>query len=139
VPNDDKFTKFTPEDLESTLRKLRMLQYFPGDAATAILLYLRDMVPHKEALDFLVSTLINRVGYWPGPKECRGIVCSRYDAADGIDAYCSLPGFTAEEAEAQFLLKEADQKKPRQQIADSSRQFLAEALKAKPTTKRRLQ
>ncbi len=103
---------FTPEDLKVAMAKLGMLDFFPPEPATraAIMMLLGKMVPHKRALEWLVNELINHVGKWPGPAEVRGILCSRFDPADGIDHWSTLPGYSAADGEAKFLLDHDRQK-----------------------------
>lgn len=93
----------TPLDLTEACEDLALLPYFPADGKPAIMRQLAAMCPHREALKWLVQTAINQVRTWPGPAELRGILCTRYDAADGVDTWSTLPGFTAEDGEAKFL------------------------------------
>ena len=58
----------------------------------------------------LVAELVNHVGEWPGPAEVRGLLCTRYDAADRIDAYCNLPGYRAADCEARSLTEHEQHK-----------------------------
>jgi hypothetical protein len=78
-----------------------MLKFWPADPATRaeIGALLARMVPSREALDWLVGTLIDQVGDWPGPAEVRGILCWHYKPADGIERSCSLVGFRPEDGE----------------------------------------
>ena len=99
----NKRERFTTQDLEAACDDLAMMPFFPADARAAVMLFLAKICPHREALRWLVAQLINRVGKWPGPAEIRGLLCTKYDAADGIDGYCSLPGFTPAEMEAQHF------------------------------------
>lgn len=107
-PCGGNVSKFNRKDIESALTKLAMLRYWPADPATRgqIGLLLAKMVPSMEALDWLVDTLLNRVGEWPGPKELRGLLCWKFRPADGIDAVCALPGFTPMDGEALYLERE---------------------------------
>ncbi|MGA8594465.1 MAG: hypothetical protein WB676_06945, partial [Bryobacteraceae bacterium] len=60
---------------------------------------------------------------WPGLAELRGILCSRYDPADGIDQWSTLPGYRADDAEMKHL--EAHERlQANQQIAPESRRIL---------------
>lgn len=60
---------------------------------------LAQMCPHKEALDWLVTTVVNRIGVWKGPAELRGILCWKFKPADGVEFDSSLPGFTLADGE----------------------------------------
>lgn len=104
--------KFTPQDLETALDELSMCQYFPTEPGVraAIMRTLARMVPHREALIWLVRTMVDRIGTWKGPMELRGVLCTRFRPADGIEAFSSLPGFRPEDSEA-ALLDEHEQRK----------------------------
>lgn len=97
-------TKFTRSDIEKALTRLRMMKFMPTDPGfqASLAELLAQICPHKEALEWLVSTLLSRVSEWPGAYEVRALLCTKYDAADGIDAYCSLPGFRADDYESQY-------------------------------------
>jgi hypothetical protein len=95
--------KFTKQDLERACDNLAMLPFFPVEARAAVMRLLATMCPSKQALDWLITETVNRVAKWPGPAELRGLLCTRYDAADGVDGYCSLPGYSAAEMEAKAI------------------------------------
>jgi hypothetical protein len=96
--------RFTAEDLSWAADQLGMLPYFPHESRAAVITLLAKMCPDKRALRWLIDATISHAKVWPGPSELRGLLCTRYNAADGIDEpSCSIPGFTAEEAEAKFL------------------------------------
>ena len=97
--------KFNQRDLERAVGDFAMLRFWTAEMRAPVMELLQRMCPHKEALTWLVDTVVNRLGEWPGSAELRGLLCTRYDAADGIDQWCSLPGFTAAEAEAKCLDK----------------------------------
>lgn len=94
-------SKFTQGDLNSAITRMKLLKFFPGDpgARGALMELLATLCPHREALLWLTDTLINRVGEWPGPTELRGLLCTHYRPADGVEAYCGLPGWTARDME----------------------------------------
>ena len=96
--------KFSAKELDHAINRLRLMKFFPPDAAAhaALAELLAKICPHREALEWLVSTLQNHIAEWPGAHEVRGLLCTRYDAADGVDAWCSLPGFTAGDAEERY-------------------------------------
>ena len=93
----------TTDDLEAACDDLAMMNYFPHESRASIMMLLSRMVPHKPALDWLIGECINKLDRWPGPKELRGLLCTRYDAKDGIDAWCNIPGYTAADGEALSL------------------------------------
>lgn len=69
------------------VRRLAVLKFFPSDAVVRqeIMALLDRLVSTPEQLEWLVSALINEVGEWPGPKEVRGIFCTRFRPKDGIE------------------------------------------------------
>jgi hypothetical protein len=78
------------------------MKFFPADpgAWAALAELLAKICPHREALEWLVTTLQNRVAEWPGAHAIRGLLCTRYEPDDGIDEYCTIPGFRPEDCEA---------------------------------------
>jgi hypothetical protein len=96
--------KFTVDDLEIACGELATIPYFPSAERAFVMNLLRKMCPHHDALRFVVDTAVARCKQWPGMSELRGLLCTRYDAADGMDEpNCSIPGFTAEESKAKYL------------------------------------
>lgn len=95
--------KFTKRDLEIACDGLAMLRYFPSGSRGAVMELLANMCPHKEALEWLVAETVNHVADWPGSAELRGLLCTRFDAADGVEGYTTLPGYTPAEMEARYL------------------------------------
>jgi hypothetical protein len=130
--------KFTPLDLETAIEELAMLQYFPADdgARAAIMRLLARMVPHREALIWVVRTMVDRVGAWKGPMELRGVLCTRFRPADGVEAFSTIAGFRAEDSEAAYLEEHTQRKvgwitepdKPAQISGDKSARLLIEGL-----------
>ena len=77
---------------------------FPTErgARKAIMGLLWRMVDTKEKLDWLTATMIDRVGTWHGPSELRGVYCTRFKPADGIEGICAIShGFTGADCEAE--------------------------------------
>lgn len=97
--------KITQADLKRAHQDLLMLAYYPqaAEAQAAIMRLLAKMCPHREALAWLTDTMVNRVGTWKGPAELRGVLCTRYRPADGIEMDSSVPGFTAADGEARSI------------------------------------
>ena len=93
--------KFTLQDVQAAIAELSMLRYFPAEEAAraAIGSLMVRMVPHREALRWLVRAMVDRVGEWRGPTELRGVLCWRYRPADGISADSTFAGFTAGDGE----------------------------------------
>jgi hypothetical protein len=92
---------FSFEDLNAAVDDLATMKYFPRESRASVMDFLSRICPHKRALTWVVAEMLNHVADWPGLAELRGLLCTRFDAADGVDAYCNLPGYTAAEAEAQ--------------------------------------
>jgi hypothetical protein len=119
--------KFTVEDLEMACDDLATIPFFPREERASIMRQLAKMCPHREALRFIVDTTLARCKKWPSPSDLRGLLCSRYDAADGIDEpVCTIPGLTPEEQEAKYIERLGDYKSSGS-IAPSSRALIAEA------------
>jgi hypothetical protein len=130
---------FTPIDIERACDDLGMLEFFPRESRLAAMAFLRTICPHRRALKWLVAELMNHVGKWPGPAEVRGLLCTRFDAADGIDQWCSLPGYTAEEQEAKHLERHKQLTQAEGYVGEESRDMvrqLKRALKALPKAHR---
>jgi hypothetical protein len=102
--------KFTDRDLEKACEDLALLRYWTPDMPAPVMHFLAQICPHRQALQWLVAELVNRIGYWPGSAEVRGLLCTRYNAADGIDQWCSLPGYRAEDCEARYLERHEQRK-----------------------------
>ena len=115
---------FTEQDLIQAVDDLATVPFFPSESRGSVMTQLRRMCPHRTALRWLVAEVVNHVGSWPGLAELRGILCSRYDAADGIDQWSTLPGYRGDDAEMKQL--EAHEcLQANQQIAPQSRRMLA--------------
>lgn len=104
--------QFTNRDLQAAINELSMCEYFPSEAGArgAIQLLLARMCPDREALEWLVREFVDRIGKWHGPVELRGILCTRYKPADGIEASSSLPGYRPEDAYERHLEQHAQRK-----------------------------
>lgn len=89
---------FTPKDLEQACNDLSTLPFFPQEARSSVMIFLSKACPSRTALLWLVEEAVNHVSRWPGLAELRGLLCTRYTPADGIDHWCTLPGYTATEA-----------------------------------------
>lgn len=119
--------KITEADLRRANARMSMLSFYPSDsmAQGAIQELLARMCPSLEALEWLVTTMIDRVGQWKGPAELRGVLCWRYRPADGVEGNCSLPGFRPEDGEALSLERHAQLKAGG--WTEEATQFLTEA------------
>lgn len=126
--------KCSRSDIDSGLAKLSMLRYWPSDQATRaeIGILLAKMVPHREALRWLVDELVNKVGEWPGPAELRGLLCTRFKPADGNERDCSLPGYRPSDYEQRHYDEHCALKAGSVPIADSSKKLLEKVMKQLP-------
>lgn len=114
---------FTLEDLNRACDHLATLPFFPKESRGPVMTTLRRMCPHKRALEWLVAEVVNHVPSWPGLAELRGILCSHFDPADGIDHWSTLPGYSAADGEARFLL-DHEEIKARELAANGDNEFL---------------
>jgi hypothetical protein len=79
---------FTTEDLERAIGGLRLLRFNPladPQATAALMEELAAMCPHRQALEWLAKRAPNVYTEWPGLRELRALLCSRFKPADGID------------------------------------------------------
>lgn len=84
------------------VEELGSLKFFPpaSGAHGAVMNLLYRMVETPDQLQWLVRTMIDRVGQWHGTMELRGVYCTRFKPKDGIEGSCSeTRGFTPEELE----------------------------------------
>ena len=130
MPNCEKFSH---RDLEQACDDFAMLAYWPAEARASVMRLLAQMCPHREALRWLVAEVVNHVGKWPGSAELRGILCSRYEPADGIDQWSELAGYRAEDGEARYLAAHEAQKAIERSgaLADESRAMIRQLAAAK--------
>lgn len=105
------------KDLDIAIGRMSLMGFFPQDAKGALKVELAAMCPSLEALHWLTDNLTGQCAVWPGIAEVRGLLCTRFNAADGIDrSWCSIPGFTHEENEARYLAGHHE----RRQLEDQS-------------------
>lgn len=93
-------TPITDGHLAAAIAGMSILKYFPMDEIQHRVMaeFLRKLCGHAEGLHWLVTQLVNRVGEWPGPAQVRGIYCTRFKPADGVENLdCAVAGFTPEE------------------------------------------
>lgn len=98
--------KFTNEQLREQMARLGMLKYWPTEPAirAEIQKELAKMMPSLQALVWTVDQLVSRVGEWPGPREVRGLMETRFTAADEIpDPGCTMAGYTPEDGERRYI------------------------------------
>ncbi len=81
----------TREDIATAVNSLAALRYFPADggARVTIMQLFERMVTDQRQLDWLTSTLIDRVGKYQGTDQLRAVFCTRFKPKDGIEANLS--------------------------------------------------
>lgn len=99
------------EQAERGMARMGILKFYPSEPASRkeIMRLLIKMVSTVEQLDWLVNTMIDHIGEWPGPAELRAVFTTRFKPLDGIEGkgYSSLPGFTPGDIEAENLIEHA--------------------------------
>jgi hypothetical protein len=95
--------QFTKRDLEEAVSDLGMLPFFPRESAASVMMLLAKLCNNRQQLRWLIDEVVNKIGTWPGPKELRGIFCTKFDPADGVDAWSEIPGYRASDGEARSL------------------------------------
>ena len=128
MPHD----KFTQADLKRAITRLSMLRFFPSDVdvRAEISRELARMVPSMQALEWLVDTMVTKVGSWYGPRELRGVLVTAFPSADGVDALCNeTPGFTGAELEGRYFQENI---MPENKLSQSSQKLLAGIAKEWP-------
>ena len=88
-------------------------RYFPTKslAHAEIAQLVMRMVDTPEHLGWLLRSMIDRVGEWKGPKELRGIFCTRFKPRDGIEELSQTSGFTPEDSEMASIWESAERKR----------------------------
>ncbi len=105
-------TPLTIEETLAVVEELDALVYFPQVPPRARLLIAEEIVrmiggadlffrgqPHspRMRLNWLAGELLLRVGKWEGVQEMRGVYCSVFKPADGVDVYSSHAAFSPSE------------------------------------------
>lgn len=92
--------------LRDAIEELGICKFFPsgpGERA-GVMSLLEKIIDHPERLRWLVDTMVNYVGEWPGPAQLRALYATRYRPADGIEGvHCMIAGFTPCDSEAAEL------------------------------------
>ena len=99
--------KISANDLKHATAMLSLLRFFPSDPVQVVAVgsLLESMCESREQLQWLVQQA-SRLSEWPGPGELRGMLCTRFRPADGIEHECTLPGFTVAEREMKAITRE---------------------------------
>ena len=102
--------KLTAKQISGAIEEMAAIPYFPTaeGAKLAIGSQLAKFVTGPQELRWLVDNAISAMRRWQGVPELRGLYCTRYKPKDGIEAWCSLAGYTPEDSESGYLLDEAE-------------------------------
>lgn len=109
-----------------------LIPFFPRDtnAQDYILAALRKMIATEEQLRWLTETAINSIQKWEGLPQLRGLFCSHFRPADGIEMECSVPGFTPADCERAYFERQASESA--RMLSDWHRQWLLSGAIADP-------
>jgi hypothetical protein len=74
------------------IAKLTLMKFFPQEkqARAALVEMVCSMAGDNERIEWLVRRALVLFNEWPGPKELRALLCSRWKPADGVEAYSSV-------------------------------------------------
>lgn len=106
------------EHIVEAVGKLEALRFFPDteNGHIAIMELIGRMATNHEQVDWLVRTMIDRVGSYQGTDQLRAVFCMRFKPADGIEANLSpeCPIYrTEEQCEQAEKLRAASFEPPR--------------------------
>lgn len=121
--------KPTPEQLNGATEELRAIPYFPtADAATiAIAIAIGKFVDDVYRLRWLIDTAVSSMREWKGVAEMRGLYCTRFKPADGVEANCTVAGFTPADSEMGYLQAASEPKR----IEESRKPAVVQAITGK--------
>lgn len=90
------------KQLAAAVEELSAIPYFPQSAGAkvAIAAQVAKFVGRAEQLRWLVDAALNAMQEWKGIAELRGLHCTKFKPADGVEGWCTLPGYTPEDSEA---------------------------------------
>lgn len=93
--------KPTSKQIEGAVAELGAIPFFPSDAVAQLVVarHMAKFVGGVAELRWLVDAAVNAMPEWKGIPELRGLYCTRHKPADGIEANCSLAGYTADDCE----------------------------------------
>lgn len=98
----------TAELAEAVLVLSEIIPFFPQtDLARRIMAEEIDaFVNSKDELDWFVRMCIRLLTKYEGVPMLRAVHCIRFKPADGLVPNCQVPGYTTEELEGQYRMKE---------------------------------
>lgn len=94
-----------PERIAAAIEALVPLKYFPSgvDDRRVVMHLLRGICRNERELSWLISTLVNSVGEWPGPAQLRSLLATEFDPQANLKQpipACTIPGFTPDDMES---------------------------------------
>src|SRR5262249_35970800 len=100
----------THEQAAQGAARLAVCKGYPNDpiVRAEVADMLMEMVEHPDQLEWLLKTMRDCVGDWPGPRELRAVYSYKFRPLDGNEAWSALPGFTAADSEREFLKEISD-------------------------------
>jgi len=108
------------EAIKAAIRRLSAIPFFPSDedARLEIMYTLEDVIgteilhgsSPQQRIDWLVKAAVNVMRRWGGIPELRGLLCTRWRPADGIETYSTLQGHRQEDFETQRLAEHRSHK-----------------------------
>lgn len=86
-----------------------MIPFFPRDpnAQDYLLAALRRFVGTEDELRWLTDTAINSIRKWEGLPQLRGLFCSHFRPADGVEMDCDVAGYTPADCERAYLERQS--------------------------------
>jgi hypothetical protein len=103
--------------MEQAMGRLSAIPFFPSnDAAVLEIMHqVEAMIGTKELygstpqerLDWLVNAAVNAMQTWNGVPELRGLLCSKWKPADGLEGFSTLKGYRPTDSEGHSI-KEHD-------------------------------
>lgn len=99
------------EAWQATTLLSELLPFFPtGDAGRKFVASeIYQFVGTKEQLDWFVVAAARTIKKWEGLPPLRALYATKYEPDDGIRPTIELPGFTADELEAKYRVREIEE------------------------------
>ncbi len=71
--------------VKEAIDTMAMLRFFPADG-TPVADLLSQMCSNDDQVRWLARRAVALYNEWPGPRELRAVLCSRFKPADGVEA-----------------------------------------------------
>lgn len=92
-----------PRDLSTIGADLMVIPMYPTAQHDVILRMIERFVDAPEKLRWLVDNAVMHMPKWEGIPTLRGLYCTRFKPADGIEADCTIPGLTPDDNETAYI------------------------------------